>query len=161
MLRGSGVGRAGGCRGGVGVRVPAERRLGSGVLAGTAAPNRGSGAQGRDPTVGWPAREHPPGAGFAETERQPPPYWEGEGGSRAGSAEAQRRDADREAARQPRALRTGPWVWPWSPHQFRARGGAGNGPEWAAVPEERARPRASCHSPFEMLDDLLFPHILR
>lgn len=85
----------------------------------------------------------------------------GEDDSRARSAEAQRRDAGRGAARQPRGPRTRPWVWPGSPHQFCARGGAGNGPERAAAPEKRARPRASCHSPFEMLDDLLFPHILR
>lgn len=58
LLRDSGVGRAGGCRGGVGVRVPARRRLGSAAFAGpagAAARSRGSGALGRDPTAGWPA----------------------------------------------------------------------------------------------------------
>lgn len=29
------------------------------------------------------------------------------------------------------------------------------------APEVPARPRSSCHSPFEMFDDLLFPHVLR
>lgn len=29
------------------------------------------------------------------------------------------------------------------------------------APEVPARPQASCHSPFKMLDDLLFPHVLR
>lgn len=121
---------------------------------------RGGGAQGRDPTPAPPACGHLPGAGSAEAGRQPTPRWGRRGRQPGRSAEAQRRDAGRAAARQPRAPRTRPWAWPGSPQQFRARGGAGNGPGGQQRPR-RARPRAACHSPFEMLDDLLFPHILR
>lgn len=73
------------------------------------------------------------------------------------------------AARKDATPRDTPLPLPRWPHSSRpprepepaARRRSARGQQRAGeVPEVPARPRASCHSPFEMLDDLLFPHVL-
>lgn len=120
-----------------------------------AAPGRGSGAAARkDATLLLPRRLA--GALRAPVPRRPSDSLllagAGEGGSRTAPPrpEAQRRDAGRAAARQPRAPRTSPRLWPGSPQQFRARGGAGNGsggqqrPKGERGPGPRVTHRLKC-----------------
>lgn len=158
----------------LGPTFPRVRRLSSRTCCGTrswreglarrvgfeAARSPGSGRKGRDPPL--PGQRE--GTFPAPVSRRPSDslllIGKGEGSSRARSAEAQRRDAGREAARHPRdpapVRGSSPGPFTSSAHEE----GPATGRSGQRRPR-RARPRASCHSPFEMLDDLLFPHILR